>query len=55
LGTSKGTEEWIDAGMAIETEITLRGQPTGQPFVFRVVAVNKAGEGEPSNGVQALL
>ncbi|NNJ84324.1 MAG: fibronectin type III domain-containing protein [Gammaproteobacteria bacterium] len=51
----EGSEDWTDVGMAIETELTLSGQPGGKQFVFRVVAVNKAGEGEPSNGVMAVL
>nr|VFK23165.1 MAG: Fibronectin type III domain-containing protein [Candidatus Kentron sp. MB]VFK28344.1 MAG: Fibronectin type III domain-containing protein [Candidatus Kentron sp. MB]VFK74212.1 MAG: Fibronectin type III domain-containing protein [Candidatus Kentron sp. MB] len=51
----EGSEEWIDVGTAIETEATLSGQPGGKQFVFRVVAINKAGEGEPSNGVLATL
>nr|VFJ45362.1 MAG: Fibronectin type III domain-containing protein [Candidatus Kentron sp. FM]VFJ58906.1 MAG: Fibronectin type III domain-containing protein [Candidatus Kentron sp. FM]VFK12050.1 MAG: Fibronectin type III domain-containing protein [Candidatus Kentron sp. FM] len=51
----EGTQDWIDVGTAIETELTLSGQPSGKQFVFRVVAINKAGEGEPSNGVLAVL
>nr|VFK46377.1 MAG: Fibronectin type III domain-containing protein [Candidatus Kentron sp. TC] len=51
----EGTQDWIDVGTAIETELTLSGQPSGKQFVFRVVAINKAGEGEPSKGVLAVL
>nr|VFJ73867.1 MAG: hypothetical protein BECKFW1821C_GA0114237_105514 [Candidatus Kentron sp. FW] len=39
----------------METEITLTGQPSGQRFEFHVAAINKAGEGEASNGVLAVL
>nr|VFJ97007.1 MAG: hypothetical protein BECKLFY1418A_GA0070994_10659 [Candidatus Kentron sp. LFY] len=36
-------------------EATLSNQPRGVRLEFHVVAVNKAGEGEPSNGVLAML
>nr|VFK51665.1 MAG: Fibronectin type III domain-containing protein [Candidatus Kentron sp. TC] len=49
------SETWLDAGMAMDTEVTLTNQPRGVRLEFRVVAVNKAGEGEPSNGVLATL
>ena len=45
---------WPDA-MAIESEITLSDQTRGTEWDFRVIAVNKAGEGEPSNIVMAVL
>nr|VFK56126.1 MAG: hypothetical protein BECKTC1821F_GA0114240_100921 [Candidatus Kentron sp. TC] len=41
--------------MAMDTEVSLTNQPRGVRLEFRVVAVNKAGEGEPSNGVLATL
>jgi len=46
---------WTDAGMAIESEITLSDQARGEELEYRVIAVNKAGEGEPSNTVMAVL
>jgi len=46
---------WTDAGMAIESEITLSDQQRGEELEYRVIAVNKAGEGEPSNTVMAVL
>lgn len=46
---------WTDAGMAMESEITLTGQTRGKEWEYRVIAVNKAGEGEPSNTVMAVL
>ncbi len=46
---------WTDAGMAIESEITLTNQERGKEWEYRVLAVNKAGEGEPSNTVMAVL
>ena len=41
--------------MAMESEITLTGQARGKEWEYRVIAVNKAGEGEPSNTVMAVL
>lgn len=46
---------WVDAGMAIESEITLADQERAKEWEYCVIAVNKAGEGEPSNTVMAVL
>jgi len=46
---------WADVGMAIESEITLGNQERGKEWEYRVVAVNKAGGGQPSNTVMAVL
>jgi hypothetical protein len=46
---------WTEASMAIESEITLSEQERSKEWEYRVVAVNKAGEGEPSNTVMAVL
>ena len=46
---------WADANMAIESEITLSDQTRGTEWEYRVIAVNKAGEGVPSNTVMAVL
>ena len=46
---------WTDASMAIESEITLSGQERGKEWEYRVIAVNKAGEGKPSNTVMVVL
>nr|VFK66408.1 MAG: hypothetical protein BECKUNK1418G_GA0071005_10922 [Candidatus Kentron sp. UNK]VFK73641.1 MAG: hypothetical protein BECKUNK1418H_GA0071006_12384 [Candidatus Kentron sp. UNK] len=50
-----GSETWTDAGLAMGLESTLSNQPRSIRLEFRVVAVNKTGEGEPSNGVLAML
>lgn len=49
------SEEWMMVGTALETEITLNNQERGKEWEYRVVAVNKAGESEPSNTVTAVL
>ena len=41
--------------MAVESEITLTNEERGKDWEYRVVAVNKVGEGEPSNTVMAVL
>lgn len=46
---------WSDVGMAVESEITLSSQDRGKEFEYRVLAVNKAGDGELSNTVMAVL
>nr|VFK54766.1 MAG: Fibronectin type III domain-containing protein [Candidatus Kentron sp. TUN]VFK59626.1 MAG: Fibronectin type III domain-containing protein [Candidatus Kentron sp. TUN] len=42
---------WVDVGVALELKITVSGQESGKRLVFRVVAINKAGDGTPSNGI----
>jgi hypothetical protein len=42
-------------GLAIETEVTLNNQKRGKELEYCVIAVNKAGEGEPGNTVTAVL
>jgi len=46
---------WSDIATALETEITLKGQPRGVELEYRVVAVNKAGDSPPSNTETAVL
>jgi len=46
---------WVDVATAIETETTLVDQPRGVELEYRVVAVNKAGDGLESNTVAVVL
>ena len=48
-------DQWKTAATAIETEATLVDQPTGQQLEYRVIAINKAGAGTPSNTVAVRL
>jgi hypothetical protein len=41
--------------MAIDSEITLSNQERGKSLEYRVIAVNKAGEGAPGNSVTVTL
>ena len=43
--------------MGIESEITLSAQERGKEkeWEYRVIAVNKAGEGQPTNTVMGVL
>lgn len=47
--------DWLDVGMSVESEITLNSQDSGIEFEFRVIGVNKAGEGPASNIARAVL
>ncbi len=46
---------WMDAATAVVCEATLTDQPRSKEFEYRIVAINKAGEGEPSNTVVVVL
>ena len=46
---------WSLAGIAVDTEATLNDQEHGKEWEYRVLALNKTGEGEPSNTVTAVL
>jgi hypothetical protein len=46
---------WHGVAMAIDSEILLNDQKSGVEIVYEVVAVNKAGTGEPSNIVSLTL
>ena len=46
---------WQDVATAILTEATLVEQPEKTELEYRLIAVNKAGEGQPSNTVNVVL
>jgi len=45
----------LDRHSAIETEATLVDQLKGTELEYRIIAINKAGEGSPSNTVMVVL
>ncbi len=47
--------DWADVATAILSEITLVDQPEKTELEYRVIAINKAGEGPVSNTVMAVL
>ncbi len=49
------TGAWEDVATAVITEATLVEQPKTKELEYRIVAVNKAGEGEPSNTEMVVL
>lgn len=46
---------WTEVATAVVTEATLVEQPRGIELEYRAVAVNKAGDGEPSNTAMVVL
>lgn len=46
---------WGDLVTVFVTEVRLTEQPRGKEFEYRVIAANKAGDGEPSNTVVVVL
>ncbi len=46
---------WEDAATAVITEATLVEQPRGKELEYRIIAVNKTGDGEPSNTAMVVL
>ena len=46
---------WSEVATAVISEATLVEQPTGKELEYRIIAVNKAGDGEPSNTVMCVL
>ena len=51
----RSDENWQDVATAIITEATLVDQPEKTQLEYRVIAINKAGEGQASNTVMVVL
>ncbi|GAH03840.1 unnamed protein product, partial [marine sediment metagenome] len=46
---------WEDVATAVITEATLVEQPKTKELEYRIISVNKAGDGEPSNTAMVVL
>ena len=46
---------WEDVATAVITEATLVEQPKGKELEYHIIAINKAGDGEPSNTEMVVL
>lgn len=46
---------WTEVATAVVSEATLVDQPKGKELEYRIIAVNKAGDGEPLNTVMVVL
>ena len=55
LQNRRKEELWQEVGTAIETEATLVDQPKKTELEYRVIAINKSGDGSPSNTVMVVL
>ena len=55
VGSEPVGDRWEDIATAILSEITLVDQPEKTELEYRVIAVNKSGEGHPSNTVEVVL
>lgn len=49
--STDGALHWKDVAVTVGSEYTLHDQPRGKNVLYQVVAINKAGDGKPSNVV----
>ncbi len=55
VGVEPVSDRWDDVATAILSEITLVDQPERTELEYRVIALNKSGEGQASNTVMVVL
>jgi len=53
-GIGRGNK-WKQTAISLETRALLKGQPRGVQLEYRVRAINKAGQSEPSNTIAVVL
>ena len=46
---------WSEVATAVISEATLVEQPTGKELEYKIIAINKAGDGQESNTVMVVL
>ncbi len=49
------SDKWKQTAISLETRATLKDQPRGTQLEYRVRAINKAGQSEPSNTIAVVL
>jgi len=49
------SEVWKQAGISLETTVSLKDQPRGVQLEYRTMAINKSGQSEPSNTIAVVL
>ena len=47
--------DWNQVGVSLDSELLLNDQPRGDKLEYRIIAVNKAGNGQLGNTVMAVL
>ncbi len=55
VSRERPTGDWILVSLALESETTVNNQERGKDWEYRVISVNKAGEGVQSNTVAAVV